>query len=158
MMKSERVQGSGFRVQAGRRRSLASVFFLKPENRNLKPLALWLVVAWLGACLDLHAAASVRSHMVWVGEEPKLQVTLDPGLAAGKDATQTVWIAVRPVNNRGESPEGFVTGHALKLTGDGKPVTATLPLLGGGTPKDRLWSTSFRSGKEDVSAKCRVTW
>ncbi len=108
-------------------------------------------IVGLGACLDLQAAPSFRAHMVWLDGNPKLRVTLDPGAAAGKDATQTVWIAVKPFNQRGESPEGFVAGHTLKLTGDGKPVTATLPVLNPGVPLTSLWTSPGRSGKEGIA-------
>ncbi|MBM4142044.1 MAG: hypothetical protein FJ225_00400 [Lentisphaerae bacterium] len=120
--------------------------FLKPETRNLKPVARLLVLAWLGLCLDVQAAASFRAHMIWVGEEPRMQVTIEPGAAA----TQTVWIAARPFNQRGESPDGFTGGFAVKLTGDGKPVTADFPVLNPGVPKDRLWTSLGQSGKEMI--------
>jgi len=99
----------------------------------------------IGVCLDLQAA-SVRSHIVWAGDEARLQVRVDPGPAAAKQAETTVNIAVRPVNQRGESLGGFVTGHSLKLAGAGKRVTETFPLLQKGTSKDRLWTTYYRAG------------
>jgi hypothetical protein len=111
----------------------------------------YVAIVGLGACLDLQAAPSFRAHLVWLDGNPKLRVTLDPGATAGKDATQTVWIVVKPFNQRGESPEGFVASHSLKLTGDGKPVTATLPVLNPGVPLTSLWTSPGRSGKEVIA-------
>jgi hypothetical protein len=104
------------------------------------------VLAWCCSSLDVHAAASFRSHMIWVGDEPRLQVTIDPGSAV----TQTVWVAVKPVNQRGESPDGFTTGCSIKLAGDGKSVTTNFPILNPKVPLERLWRAPGRSGKEVV--------
>ncbi|MBM4149706.1 MAG: hypothetical protein FJ224_11810, partial [Lentisphaerae bacterium] len=141
------VQASGFRCQVSGRNSR-----LKPETGNLKPVALCLAaLVVLGAALDSRAAASVRSHIVWEGDEAMLSVTIDPGAVPANSEERAVAIAVAPVNRRGEDPGGFVTSHSLKLTGDGKPVTGTFPLLAGGTPKDRLWVSTVRVGQDKVS-------
>lgn len=149
-----RCQVSGVRRQvSGLKRWPSGMLpFLKPDTRHLAPFALCLAaLACLGVPLDSHAAASVQSRIVWVGDDAKLQVTVDPGGVSGVPEGKAVSIAVTPINRRGESPPGFVTGHSLKLTGDGKPVTATFPLLAGGTPKDRLWVTYFRVGQGNVA-------
>ena len=92
----------------------------------------------------------MRSHIVWEAGEPKLEVTLDPRPVPEKQEVQKVRISVRPVNQRGEDPGGFVGGHVLKLTGDGKPVTERFPLLSGRTPNDRLWQNDFRVGGKTI--------
>ena len=105
--------------------------------------ALLFLGAWMGASLEVRAA-SVQSHIVWEAGTPKLQVTVDPRPLPGKPEATKVRISVAAVNQRGEDPGGFVGGHELDLPADGKPVTALFPLLGGGTPIDRLWENDFR--------------
>lgn len=136
-----------------RNSSLCGVFSsLIPDICPLTPLSALLVasfIALFAATPDLQAA-SVRSHVVWDGDAARLQVTVDPGPAPEKPAATKVGIAVRPVNQRGEDPGGFVGGHVLELPGDGKPATGTFPLLGDGTPKDRLWKNDFRVGGKTI--------
>ncbi len=114
-----------------------------------KGVRCWVLfaLAWLGLCLDARAEASFRAHMVWTGSEPRMQVTIDPGTAT----TQTVWVSAQPFSQRGESPDGFSSGLAVKLSGDGKPVTTNFPVLAQGTPLNRLWSSLGPSGKEMIS-------
>lgn len=110
-----------------------------------------VVAAWQGQGAQSNATASVRSCVVWVGGDPRLQITLDPGPADEKTAGKSIGVSVRAVNHRGESPDGFVGGHTIKLSGDGKPMTAVLPLLNQGVPIDRLWKTSYVVNKETIT-------
>ncbi len=120
---------------------------MKPRVRFLAAALVFLAAVGQGLGAETNAAASAKSCLVWVGSDPKLQVTLDPGQASAKLGEKTIAVSVRAVNQRGDTTtEGFVSGHSLKLSGDGKSLTSALPLLTAGFTNDCLWRTYY-SGK-----------